>query len=72
VMGNVSGFLGVLALTGILRTVPLHVAYPISAGLGVIGVQVVAARWVFHEPITTVQWLGTALVVAGIVLIGGR
>ncbi len=72
VLGNLSGFLAVLSLTGVLRVVPLHVAYPVSAGLAVIGVQVVAARWVFHEPISTQQWLGSALVVAGIALIGGR
>jgi undecaprenyl phosphate-alpha-L-ara4N flippase subunit ArnE len=72
VVGNLAGFLAVLSLTGILRFLPLHVAYPVSAGLAVIGIQVVAARWLFHEPISPAQWLGTALVVAGIVLIGGR
>jgi multidrug transporter EmrE-like cation transporter len=72
VVGNLAGFLAVLSLTGILRFLPLHVTYPISAGLAVIGIQVVAARWLFHEPISSAQWLGTAFVVAGIVLIGGR
>jgi multidrug transporter EmrE-like cation transporter len=72
VMGNLAGFLAVLSLTGILRFLPLHVAYPVSAGLAVIGIQVIGARWLFHESISPAQWLGTALVVAGIMLIGGR
>ncbi|RME80040.1 MAG: hypothetical protein D6775_17105 [Caldilineae bacterium] len=72
VAGNLAGFLSVLALTGLLRLVPLHVAYPITAGLTVVGVQVVAARWFFGEVISPSQWLGAMCVVVGIVLIGRR
>jgi len=72
ILGNLAGLITVLTLTGLLRYVPLHVAYPITAGLAVIGVQVVASRILFAEPISTAQWLGTCLVVAGIVLIGGH
>ncbi len=72
VIGNLAGFITVLTLTGLLRFVPLHVAYPVTAGLAVIGVQVVAAGWLFHEVISPAQWLGTLLVVLGILLIGGR
>ena len=72
VAGNLAGFVTVLTLTGMLRFVDLHVAFPLSSGLAVIGVQVFASHWLFHEPISPVQWLGTLLVVAGIVLIGGR
>jgi multidrug transporter EmrE-like cation transporter len=72
VVGNLAGLITVLTLTGLLRLVPLRVAYPVTAGLAVIGVQVVAARLLFHEPISTTQWLGSLLVVVGIVLIGGR
>jgi multidrug transporter EmrE-like cation transporter len=72
VIGNLAGFVTVLTLTGLLRFVPLHVAYPITAGLAVIGVQVIGARLLFGEPISTTQWLGTLLVAAGILLIGGR
>jgi len=72
IVGNLAGFITVLALTGLLRFAPLHVAYPVTAGLAVIGVQVVAARWFFGESISTTQWLGTLLVVVGIVLIGGH
>jgi multidrug transporter EmrE-like cation transporter len=72
VVGNLAGFITVLTLTGLLRFVPLRVAYPVTTGLAVIGVQVIAVRWFFHEPISLTQWLGTLLVVFGIVLIGGR
>ncbi|MBC7264023.1 MAG: hypothetical protein H5T64_06645 [Chloroflexi bacterium] len=72
IVGNLAGFITVLTLTGLLRFVPLHVAYPVTTGLAVIGVQVVAARWLFDEPISSAHWLGTLFVVAGITLIGGR
>jgi multidrug transporter EmrE-like cation transporter len=70
--GNLAGFLAVLALTGLLRFLPLHVAYPLSAGLAVIGIQMGAARLFFGEVISPGQWLGTALVIVGIALIGGK
>ena len=70
--GNLAGFITVLALTGLLRFLPLRVAYPVTTGLAVIGVQVVAVRLFFHEPVSVTQWLGTLFVVLGIVLIGGR
>ncbi len=70
IVGNLAGFITVLTLTGLLRHLPLHVAYPVTTGLAVIGVQVVAARWLFGEAISSGQWLGTLLVTLGIVLIG--
>ncbi len=72
IVGNLSGFIAVLTLTGILRYVPLSVAYPVTMGLAVVGVQVLAAALLFRETVSPAQWLGTALVVAGILLIGGR
>jgi len=69
IAGNLAGFVGVLALTGLLRLIPLHVAYPVTQGLALIGVQVVAARLLFRETIQPLQWVGTGLVVAGIALI---
>jgi len=72
VVGNLSGLVTVLTLTGLLRHLPLHVAFPLTTGLTVIAVQVGAARWLFHETVSSTQWLGTALVVAGIFLIGRR
>ena len=70
IVGNLTGFLSVLALTGVYKFVPLHVAHPISMGLAVVGVQVVAASMVFNETITLVQGIGAATIVLGIVLIG--
>jgi multidrug transporter EmrE-like cation transporter len=72
VIGNLAGFITVLTLTGLLRFQPLHVAYPVTTGLAVIGVQVVGAGLLFREAITPAQWLGSLLVAVGIVLIGGR
>ncbi|MGC8786148.1 MAG: SMR family transporter [Anaerolineae bacterium] len=70
--GNLAGFAGVLVFTGLLRLVPLHVAYPITQGLSVIAVQVLVARLLFREPVGMSQWVGTVLVIAGIVLIGSQ
>jgi multidrug transporter EmrE-like cation transporter len=69
--GNLAGFLTVLSFTALLRSLPLHIAYPITTGLAVIGVQLVAAGAVFNEAILPQRWLGTILVVFGILLIGG-
>lgn len=72
VVGNLSGLVTVLTLTGLLRYLPLHVAFPLTTGLTVIGVQVGAAHWLFRETVSSTQWLGTALILAGIFLIGRR
>lgn len=72
VVGNMAGLITVLTLTGLLRHLSLHVAFPLTTGLSVIGVQVVAAWWLFHETITPAQWVGTLLIVIGISLVGGR
>jgi multidrug transporter EmrE-like cation transporter len=71
-VGNFSGLVTVLALTGLLRLTSLHVAYPVTTGLSVVGVQVIAAGLLFREDISPTQWLGTLLVVAGIALITSR
>ncbi len=70
IMGNLSGLAGVLTFTGLLRLWPLHVAYPITTGLGVIGVEVFAAKLLFKEQIGMFQWLGGLLIAVGIILIG--
>jgi len=72
VVGNLAGLITVLTLTGLLHYVPLRVAFPLTTGLTVIGVQVGAAWWLFHEPITPSQWAGTLLIAVGIFFIGGR
>ena len=72
VLGNLAGLITVITLTWLLRYMPLHVAFPVTTGLTVIGMQVIAAGWFFHEPISSIQWLGTLLVIFGIVLLSER
>lgn len=72
VVGNLCGFLTVLSLTALLRYLPLHLIFPITSGLAVLGVQVFAARLYFHETITPAQWVGSLLIMGGIFLIGAR
>ena len=69
VIGNLAGLVTVITLTVLLRYLPLSVAFPLTTGLTVLGVQMVAASWIFHEPISSRQWLGTLAVVIGIFLI---
>ncbi len=72
VVGNLSGFLAVLTFTALLRFLPLHVVHPLSVGLTIIAVQVVASRLIFGEVITASQWVGVALLLGGIFLIVRR
>ena len=69
VVGNLAGLATVITLTWLLRYLPLSVAFPLTTGLTLLGVQLVAASWIFHEPISERQWLGTLAVVIGIWLI---
>ncbi len=66
-IGNLCGLATVLTLTAVLRFIPLHVAFPITTGLAVIGV---ASYALFHESISRYDWVGSVFVVVGIVLIG--
>jgi multidrug transporter EmrE-like cation transporter len=68
--GNVAGFVGILAYTGLLRTLPLHIAFPLSRGLVVLGIQLVASLLVFHEAFRPTEAIGAALATAGIILVG--
>lgn len=72
VIGNLAGLASVITITILLRFLPLNVVFPVTTGLTVIGIQLVAAWILFRESISSVQWLGTLLVVMGIALIGGR
>ena len=72
VLGNLAGLVTVIALTCMLRYVPLGVAFPLTTGMSLIGVQLVAARGLFHEPITTIQWVGSLLIGVGLVLVQHR
>jgi multidrug transporter EmrE-like cation transporter len=72
VVGNLAGFITVITLTWLLRFIPLHIAFPVTTGLAVLGVQVIAGMFLFGESISFPQWLGTMLVVFGIILLSGK
>lgn len=69
VIGNLAGFITVLTLTGLLRFIPLHVAFTVTIGLAVIGVQLIAGKLIFGETIPLGHWLGALLVILGIALL---
>jgi len=69
VVGNLAGLITVITLTWLLKYMPLSIAFPLTTGLTVLGVQMVAASWIFNEPISQQQWLGTMAIVLGIWLI---
>lgn len=69
VVGNLAGFITVITLTGMLRYLPLHVAFTMTTGLAVIGVQLVSGRLFFGENVTSSDWLGAFLVVIGIIFL---
>ncbi len=68
--GNLAGLAGVLVYTGLLRGMPLHLAFPLSRGVGVLGVQIAASILVFHEAFKPTEAAGAAVVAAGIILVG--
>jgi multidrug transporter EmrE-like cation transporter len=69
IIGNLAGFITVITLTGLLRYMPLSIAFPLSTGLSIIGVQLAAAKYMFHEPITLANWAGSLLIAIGIFLV---
>lgn len=69
VVGNLAGFITVITLTGMLRYMPLHVAFPVTTGLAVIGVQMVSGKLFFGESVSPRDWLGAVLVVVGIMFL---
>jgi len=69
VIGNLAGFATVITLTWLLRFIPLHVAFPMTTGLAVIGVYVIGSMIFFKEPVSILQLLGTVLIVVGIILV---
>jgi len=70
IAGNLAGFVGILAYTGLLQTLPLHIAFPLSRGMVVLGVQLAASLLFFHEIFKPTEAAGAALVAAGIILVG--
>lgn len=53
----------------VLRSSPVSILYPVYTGLSVLFVLLVG-RFVFSEPLTSLQVLGAGFVLAGIVLMG--
>lgn len=72
VVGNIAGLITVLTLTALLRLIPLHIAFTVTTGLAVLGVQIAAASVLFHEPVSRMQWMGALFVVLGIALVSQR
>ncbi len=68
--GNLLGLVGILTYTLLLRALPLHVAFPLTRGAAVLGVQVAASLVVFREVLRPTEIVGAALVAAGIALAG--
>jgi multidrug transporter EmrE-like cation transporter len=66
VIGNLAGLVTVITLTWLLRYQPLSMAFPLTTGLGVIGVQLFASRWLFGETISLSRWIGSVLIILGI------
>jgi len=68
--GNLAGLAGILVYTWLMRSMPLHVAFPLSRGAGVLGVQLVGSILIFREAFTLKETVGAVAVTAGIILVG--
>ncbi len=55
----------------VLRSVPISSLYPIYTGLSVLFVMLIG-RFLFNEMVSFYQIAGTALILAGIVVMGGN
>lgn len=62
--------LGLLLWLLVLQRMDVGIAYPML-GLNFVLVTLVA-RFAFHEPVDRRHWLGVALVMTGVVLLGGQ
>ncbi len=69
ILGNITGFINVLSLTGLLKYIPMHYATAMAVGLGFVLVQVIGAHFIFHEAISRFGWTGTGLIMVGIVFV---
>jgi small multidrug resistance pump len=71
------GIFAALALYGfiffyyivVLRSSPVSILYPVYTGLSVLFV-LLAGRYIFSEPLSSLQVIGAGFVLAGIVLMG--
>lgn len=68
-IGSVFGFGTQISFAGLVRFSSLKFANAIGIGLAFASVQIFSTYVFFHIPFTGWQWLGTALVFIGIMLI---
>lgn len=61
----------VVLYTFALKGLPISIAYPIMATVG-FAIIVVVAGWRLHERLSPVQWVGVALIMVGVWLVGSR
>ncbi len=71
-VANLAGLAGVLTYTGVLKKLPLHLAFPITQGLVALGVLLVGSYCIFRESFARNEIIGCLLVLAGIILLGLR
>lgn len=69
VVGSVFGLGAQITFAGMVRLGSVRLANSIGIGLAFVSAQVFSAYWFFKEPFSAVQWLGTALIFIGILLI---
>ncbi len=59
VVGNVAGFVTVVTLGVLLRYALLSIVFPVTTGPSMLGVRLLAASWLFREPISAAGWAGS-------------
>jgi len=69
VVGSAFGLGAQVTFAGLIRFLSLRVANAVGIGLAFVSAQVFGAFVLFREPFAPTQWLGTALVFAGTLLI---
>ena len=68
-IGSVFGFGTQISFAGLVHFSSLEFANSIGIGLAFVSAQIFSAYVFFHIPFTPWQWLGTALVLIGIIFI---
>jgi drug/metabolite transporter (DMT)-like permease len=69
IAGGLMGLGAQLTFAGLVRFGSVQVANAVGIGLAFAVAQVAGALWFFGEPFGRLQWLGTALVIAGVLFI---
>lgn len=69
IFGGLFGLATQLCFAGLVRFDSVRFANSIDIGLAFLSAQLFSAYLYFHEPFTRAQWLGTVLIVAGVLLV---